>query len=157
MTSNIQSECFISAKHCYSMLKFVYHISSWSPQFESPVIVDFMHIVDFNAHKRKTIRFKRGHRERPILKPQIHDYRGHIFSWTRSAMETIRTAVMDMGEPRQLVLPCPYCGDNKVIMARQVKKEEVESNPIFADFLDYSANGTSPPTRPRCSRYRRCS
>jgi hypothetical protein len=31
----------------------------------------------------------------------------------RSAMETIRTAVMDIGEPRQLVLPCPVCGDNK--------------------------------------------
>ena len=66
-------------------------------------------------------------------------------------METIKTAVMDIGEPRQLVLPCPYCGDNKVVMARQVKKEEVESNPIFAEFLDYSVNGGSPPMRPRCS------
>ena len=62
-------------------------------------------------------------------------------------MVTIRSAVMDIGEPRQLVLPCPYCGDNKVVMARQIKKEEVETNPIFAEFLDYSGNGASPPTR----------
>jgi hypothetical protein len=67
-------------------------------------------------------------------------------------METIRNAVMDIGEPRQLVLPCPYCGDNKVVMARQVKKEELESNPIFAEFLDFSGNNLSQTSRPKCSR-----
>lgn len=49
-----------------------------------------------------------------------------------------------MGEPRQLVLPCPHCGDNRVVMARQVKKEEVESNPIFAEFLLQSRANTPP-------------
>ena len=45
-----------------------------------------------------------------------HNMRDVIYgrSQSRSAMETIRNAVMDIGEPRQLVLPCPYCGDNKV-------------------------------------------
>ena len=66
-------------------------------------------------------------------------------------METIRNAVMDIGEPRQLVLPCPYCGDNKVVMARQVKKEELETNPIFAEFLDFSASNPSPTLRKRGS------
>jgi hypothetical protein len=37
-------------------------------------------------------------------------------------METIRNAVMDIGEPRQLVLPCPYCGDNKVHKNQSSKK-----------------------------------
>ena len=45
---------------------------------------------------------------------------------------------MEIGEPRQLVVTCPHCGDNKVIMARQVKKEEVESNPAFAEFMQVS-------------------
>ena len=55
-----------------------------------------------------------------------------------SVMDSLREHLMDIGEPRQLVLPCPGCGDNRVIMARQVKKEEVESNPIFAEFLQRS-------------------
>ena len=38
---------------------------------------------------------------------------------------------MEIGEPRQLVVTCPNCGDNKLIMARQVKKEDVETNPAF--------------------------
>ena len=41
-------------------------------------------------------------------------------------MENLREHLMEVGEPRQLVLPCPGCGDNRVIMARQVKKEEVD-------------------------------
>ena len=53
-------------------------------------------------------------------------------------MENLREHLMEVGEPRQLVLPCPGCGDNRVIMARQVKKEEVESNPIFAEVLQIS-------------------
>jgi len=51
---------------------------------------------------------------------------------------------MTIGEPRQLVLPCPTCGDNKIVMARQVKKEEVETNPMFAQFLQ-SSQEESPP------------
>ena len=55
-----------------------------------------------------------------------------------SVMENLREHLLEIGEPRQLVLPCPGCGDNRVIMARQVKKEDVESNPIFAEFLQQS-------------------
>ena len=62
----------------------------------------------------------------------------------RSVMESLREHLMDVGEPRQLVLPCPGCGDNRVIMARQVTKEEVESNPIFAEFLQQSRAATPP-------------
>ena len=62
----------------------------------------------------------------------------------RSVMENLRRSLVDMGEPRQLVLPCPGCGDNRVIMARQIKKEEVESNPIFAEFLQQSRAATPP-------------
>ena len=62
-----------------------------------------------------------------------------------SVMDSLREHLMDIGEPRQLVLPCPGCGDNRVIMARQVKKEEVESNPIFAEFLQRS-RASSPQT-----------
>ncbi len=51
-------------------------------------------------------------------------------------MESLRKSVMEMGEPRQLVLPpCPNCGDNRVVMARQVRKEDMEANPVFAEFL----------------------
>ena len=60
----------------------------------------------------------------------------------RSVMESLREHLMDVGEPRQLVLPCPGCGDNRVIMARQVTKEEVESNPIFAEFRERSRAST---------------
>ena len=41
------------------------------------------------------------------------------------------------------MVSCTQCGDNKVIMARQVKKEEVESNPAFSEFLQMS-RGSSP-------------
>ncbi len=60
-------------------------------------------------------------------------------SWYfRTAVENLRSALVEIGEPRQLVLACPHCGDNKIIMARQVKKEEVETNPIFSEFLQVS-------------------
>ena len=51
---------------------------------------------------------------------------------------------MEMGEPRQLVLPCSNCGDSRVVMARQVRKEDVESNPLFAEFLQTSRGGSPP-------------
>ena len=57
-------------------------------------------------------------------------------------MESLREHLMDVGEPRQLVLPCPGCGDNRVILARQVTKEEVDSNPIFAEFRERSRAST---------------
>ena len=54
-------------------------------------------------------------------------------------MEDLRQSIMELGEPRQLVLPpCPTCGDNRVVLARQVKKEEIESNPIFSEFYRQS-------------------
>jgi len=56
---------------------------------------------------------------------------------------------MTIGEPRQLVLPCPNCGDNKIVMARQVKREEVETNPVFAQFLNTSLADSTPPSRRR--------
>ena len=49
---------------------------------------------------------------------------------------------MELGEPRQLVVTCPQCGDNKVILARQVKKEVVESNPVFSEFLQVSRDNS---------------
>ena len=49
---------------------------------------------------------------------------------------------MEMGEPRQLVVTCPQCGDNKVILARQIKKEVVESNPVFSEFLQVSRDNS---------------
>eukprot|EP00095_Tigriopus_kingsejongensis_P007143 maker-scaffold300_size216557-snap-gene-0.14 protein:Tk07143 transcript:maker-scaffold300_size216557-snap-gene-0.14-mRNA-1 annotation:"voltage-dependent t-type calcium channel subunit alpha-1g" len=63
---------------------------------------------------------------------------------SKSVIETLRNNVMEMGEPRQLVLPCPSCGETRVVMARQVRKEEVECNPLFAEFLQQS-RGISPP------------
>lgn len=56
----------------------------------------------------------------------------------------MRSTLLEIGEPRQLVVTCPHCGDNKVIMARQVKKEDVETNPVFAEFLQVSR--TNSPT-----------
>ena len=49
---------------------------------------------------------------------------------------------MELGEPRQLVVTCPQCGDNKVILARQVKKEVVEANPVFSEFLQVSRDNS---------------
>ena len=49
---------------------------------------------------------------------------------------------MELGEPRQLVVTCPHCGDNKVILARQVKKEVVETNPVFSEFLQVSRDNS---------------
>lgn len=54
------------------------------------------------------------------------------------ALDNLRSTLLEIGEPRQLVVTCPNCGDNKIIMARQVKKEEVETNPAFAEFLQVS-------------------
>ncbi len=55
---------------------------------------------------------------------------------SRSVMESLRKSVMELGEPRQLILPpCQNCGENRVVMARQVRKEDMEANPIFAEFL----------------------
>ena len=51
-------------------------------------------------------------------------------------MESLRKSVMELGEPRQLILPpCPGCGENRVVMARQVRKEDMEADPLFAEFL----------------------
>ena len=57
-------------------------------------------------------------------------------------MEGLREHLQNIGEPRQLVLPCSGCGDNRVVMARQVTKEEVETNPIFAEFRERSRAST---------------
>ena len=54
------------------------------------------------------------------------------------ALDNLRSTLLEIGEPRQLVVTCPKCGDNKIIMARQVRKEEVETNPAFAEFLQVS-------------------
>ena len=72
-------------------------------------------------------------------------------------MEKLREHLMEIGEPRQLVLPCPECGDNKVIMARQVKKEEVETNPIFAEFLQHSRTVSRAASPPQLTNLRRTS
>ena len=58
--------------------------------------------------------------------------------------------MLEIGEPRQLVVPCVQCGDNKIIMARQVTKEEVERNPAFAEFLQVSRSNS--PNDRRASR-----
>ena len=59
----------------------------------------------------------------------------------REVMDRIRDSVLEIGEPRQLILPpCPRCGDNRVVMAKQIKKEEMETNPIFAEFIQQSSN-----------------
>ncbi len=43
---------------------------------------------------------------------------------------------MELGEPRQLILPpCTQCGENRVVVARQVPKHEMESSPAFIEFL----------------------
>ena len=60
----------------------------------------------------------------------------------RTALNNLKSTLLEIGEPRQLVVSCPACGDNKIIMARQVKKEDVETNPAFAEFLQVSRNNS---------------
>ena len=63
-------------------------------------------------------------------------------SFFRTALNNLKSTLLEIGEPRQLVVSCPACGDNKIIMARQVKKEDVETNPAFAEFLQVSRNNS---------------
>ena len=73
----------------------------------------------------------------------------HIFAF-RNALDNLKNTLLEIGEPRQLVVPCVQCGDNKIIMARQVTKEEVERNPAFAEFLQVSRSNS--PNDRRASR-----
>ena len=66
----------------------------------------------------------------------------HVLFSFRMALNNLKSTLLEIGEPRQLVVSCPACGDNKIIMARQVKKEEVETNPAFAEFLQVSRNNS---------------
>ena len=34
-------------------------------------------------------------------------------------MRSLRSSAMELGETRQLVIPCQRCGDSRVIMAKQ--------------------------------------
>lgn len=74
----------------------------------------------------------------------------HFASSFRNALDNLRNTLLEIGEPRQLVVPCVQCGDNKIIMARQVTKEEVERNPAFAEFLQVSRSNS--PNDRRASR-----
>lgn len=67
------------------------------------------------------------------------------YYFSRNVIDTLRTSVMELGEPRQLLSRCPHCGDNRVVMARQIRKEEIESNPIFAEFLQQSTSHNNSP------------
>nr|XP_040563889.1 voltage-dependent T-type calcium channel subunit alpha-1H-like isoform X2 [Lepeophtheirus salmonis] len=59
----------------------------------------------------------------------------------KSILDALRIKVLtEIGEPRQLVMPCPNCGDNRVIMARQVRRQDIENNPIFADLFNNNNN-----------------
>jgi len=70
---------------------------------------------------RREKRSQNGKEKKPLL-----------FPLDRAVIESL----IELGEPRQLVLPpCPACGDNRVVMARQVRKEDAEADPIFAEFL----------------------
>lgn len=69
--------------------------------------------------------------------------------YCRTALDNLRSTLLEIGEPRQLVVTCPHCGDNKVIMARQVKKEDVETNPAFAEFLQVSRTNSPTGFAPR--------
>ena len=63
---------------------------------------------------------------------------------SRAMIESIRSSAMELGETRQLVLPCPTCGESRIIMARQVRKEDIESNPLFAEYLQMSSPTAAP-------------
>eukprot|EP00094_Tigriopus_californicus_P005435 TCALIF_05238-PA protein Name:"Similar to CACNA1H Voltage-dependent T-type calcium channel subunit alpha-1H (Homo sapiens)" AED:0.30 eAED:0.30 QI:0/0.8/0.61/0.95/0.75/0.80/21/258/1189 len=69
---------------------------------------------------------------------------GSMVNQMSHVMETLRNNVLEMGEPMQLMLPCSNCGETRVVMARQIKKEDVECNPVFAEFLQQSKGGSPP-------------
>ena len=76
-----------------------------------------------------------------LARPRIYRSTMHSLSF-RTALNNLKSTLLEIGEPRQLVVSCPACGDNKIIMARQVKKEDVETNPAFAEFLQVSRNNS---------------
>ena len=59
-------------------------------------------------------------------------------------MRSLRKSAMELGETRQLVIPCGRCGESRVILAKQVRREVIESNPMFAEFLQQTSPTAAP-------------
>ncbi|XP_023326004.1 voltage-dependent T-type calcium channel subunit alpha-1G [Eurytemora carolleeae] len=58
---------------------------------------------------------------------------------SKSMRENLMNSVLEIGMETTIVVPCTYCGDKKDLMAaRVVQKEEVETNPAFAEFRAHS-------------------